>query len=649
MKSFFRYILKIVVVGTVLFSFANGCEKPTEESLTRLYVATFDRAPDKAGIDYWLYQSFGGNACLEQIAQSFFDQNETQQRYPQSLTTDEFVKAIYKNLFNREPDTAGLQYWVGELSNNNIKKSEFILAVINGALSEYGDENDKKILANKTEVGLYFANSNLNSVIEAKDVMSGVTGDDITVQEAIAKIEYITHLSDILFSKVYELNIINNSQSSQLIVNDGAPTSGTNSYILGGTVTVDQLNTNNRGDDALIMQIDKDSGDILDIYYARYKDDSINPIYKQNESIIDIDRSWLSGNIALLGSVLRDGSYSSLSAMIINLSSTGGFKWGAIYKRDDAVDLKAIKYGGDAIYAVGNAYIPIDNNGNKANIGIFVKIDEKSGDILDAKAITSPELYYDLGYGTNGGDTWNFNGIDITNSGIYISGTSQNAKRGTSALVVKLDLDGNFIYAKEFNRLYNDNYLTSRGDGIIVTDSGIFLVFEDNEYSSSFINTGLINIDADGNIKSAKTLLLSSPYSYYRGITISYNGKMYLSAGGTNIELTSDGLPQKSIGYNGAWSEGVFVDLENSVVTLSFNSLGGTHTTMYVNRLDYSGYTCDKFAKVEEYKSYTDITKSFETYSYTEAKIIPISLDIDKEHFEYQDVTLDIKESSYCK
>ncbi len=121
-------------------------QKPTVENVTELYVATFDRVPDKAGLNYWLYDS---NLELEGIASSFFDQPETQEKYPKDTTTEEFIISVYNNLFDRDPQSEGLQYWKEELENKNISRSNFILAVINGALGD-----DANILKSKRDKAL---------------------------------------------------------------------------------------------------------------------------------------------------------------------------------------------------------------------------------------------------------------------------------------------------------------------------------------------------------------------------------------------------------------------------------------------------------------------------------------------------------------
>ncbi|HKK66575.1 MAG TPA: DUF4214 domain-containing protein, partial [Bacteroidales bacterium] len=58
----------------------------TKQEVTEVYVATFNRAPSAEGLDYWVNESFGGDPEIEQIAMSFFDQPETQEKYPEGTT-----------------------------------------------------------------------------------------------------------------------------------------------------------------------------------------------------------------------------------------------------------------------------------------------------------------------------------------------------------------------------------------------------------------------------------------------------------------------------------------------------------------------------------------------------------------------------------
>ncbi len=169
-------MLKRLLLSLLLLTAVLNATVPTQENVTKLYVATFDRAPDAAGLKYWLEDS-GLN--LEEIAMSFFEQKETQKKYPAGTPTSVFVETVYTNLFNRKPDAEGLAYWIKDLDEGKVSRSVFILAVINGALGD-----DAVILDHKMEVGLYFVEKGLNNIDLAKRVIVGVTADPNSVVEA---------------------------------------------------------------------------------------------------------------------------------------------------------------------------------------------------------------------------------------------------------------------------------------------------------------------------------------------------------------------------------------------------------------------------------------------------------------------------------
>ncbi len=155
----------------ILFIFAIvaiNATTPTYESVTKLYIATFDRAPDAAGLEYWLKSGMS----IEEIATSFFDQPETKAKYPDELDNIDFIVEVYANLFNRAPESEGLDYWLKELESGRITRATLILAVTNGAKGD-----DAKILAHKTIVGLAYAKDGRNDVDEAYKVMDGITAD----------------------------------------------------------------------------------------------------------------------------------------------------------------------------------------------------------------------------------------------------------------------------------------------------------------------------------------------------------------------------------------------------------------------------------------------------------------------------------------
>ena len=177
----------------------RGWHPPTTESkVTEIYVATFGRAPDTAGLAYWVGQVEGG-LTVDQVAQSFFDQPETKAKYPEGTSNASFISTIYQNVLNRDPDQDGWNYWVRELDRKAFSRSQAIMAIINGAKAASGSPTDAAILANKTEVGLYFVASTLGSMsdatlllVYAQNVMNNI---DSGSQSLIAAKAYIDTLA----------------------------------------------------------------------------------------------------------------------------------------------------------------------------------------------------------------------------------------------------------------------------------------------------------------------------------------------------------------------------------------------------------------------------------------------------------------------
>jgi|GEM_PF-1256324 len=185
MNKFYSFVLLGMFISLSAYADTTYAgTTPTQENVAKLYVATFNRAPDSAGLSYWLNDS---GLDLEQIAESFFNQAETLATY-NGLDNEAFVKAVYENLFNRTAEQAGVDYWVGELDAGTVAKSVFILAVINGA-QDSDSSQDATILTNKTTVGIAFADAGLNDADNAKSILADITADTSTITTALAQIE----------------------------------------------------------------------------------------------------------------------------------------------------------------------------------------------------------------------------------------------------------------------------------------------------------------------------------------------------------------------------------------------------------------------------------------------------------------------------
>lgn len=169
-------------------------------SITALYVGYFDRAPDPAGLQFWIDQIDNGRE-YNTIAADFAASAEAVALYPYLTTPDvsspaAFITNIYANLFGRTPDDEGRDFWTGVLEDGSVSVADMIEAIIMGARDDAtAGTFDKSVLDNKVEVGLDFALETGNvpgfefdaaAKAAAVAAVNGVTEDEATVAQAKA-------------------------------------------------------------------------------------------------------------------------------------------------------------------------------------------------------------------------------------------------------------------------------------------------------------------------------------------------------------------------------------------------------------------------------------------------------------------------------
>ncbi|ATB69047.1 outer membrane calcium-binding protein [Sulfurospirillum diekertiae] len=98
-----------------------------EAQAYRLYQAAFDRTPDKAGLGYWI-SAMNSGTSLQNVASSFLASTEFQSMYGTNASNSTFVTLLYNNILNRAPDDGGMNYWLNELSQNDISHRAGVLA-----------------------------------------------------------------------------------------------------------------------------------------------------------------------------------------------------------------------------------------------------------------------------------------------------------------------------------------------------------------------------------------------------------------------------------------------------------------------------------------------------------------------------------------
>lgn len=82
----------------------------------RIYQAAFNRTPDLAGLGYWIGQMDKGQT-LGDVAKSFVASAEFHTLYGDNPTNQQVITAYYQNVLHRAPDQAGMDYWLGQLAS----------------------------------------------------------------------------------------------------------------------------------------------------------------------------------------------------------------------------------------------------------------------------------------------------------------------------------------------------------------------------------------------------------------------------------------------------------------------------------------------------------------------------------------------------
>ncbi|TFH86525.1 DUF4214 domain-containing protein [Billgrantia azerbaijanica] len=113
------------------------------DPVLRLYTGMLGREPDQAGVEYWVAQLNAGKS-LHELAGFFVDSREFQ-----ALIDDlgggaaGAVEALYRNVLDRSADPEGLAYWLDELASGRLDLAGMALSFTNSA--EYAAASDSLV------------------------------------------------------------------------------------------------------------------------------------------------------------------------------------------------------------------------------------------------------------------------------------------------------------------------------------------------------------------------------------------------------------------------------------------------------------------------------------------------------------------------
>ena len=124
-------------------------EEEAKALAQQLYVAYYGRPADPGGLDFWTGELMN-SANLDNAVRNFGASAEYND-LSKDKTNEELLAVLYQQMFNRDPDQAGLDFYLGRLERGESTLASIAKQVADGAVDE-----DVTTLANKVAVANAF-------------------------------------------------------------------------------------------------------------------------------------------------------------------------------------------------------------------------------------------------------------------------------------------------------------------------------------------------------------------------------------------------------------------------------------------------------------------------------------------------------------
>ena len=91
----------------------------------RVYRAAFAREPDSAGVGYWMTKMDQGMS-LQEVASGFIGSAEFRTLYGSNPGNASFVTKLYANVLGRAPDQGGYDWWLQQMNSNGMSQASVL-------------------------------------------------------------------------------------------------------------------------------------------------------------------------------------------------------------------------------------------------------------------------------------------------------------------------------------------------------------------------------------------------------------------------------------------------------------------------------------------------------------------------------------------
>lgn len=103
-----------------------------DSAVNSFYLAYYGRPADPAGLSFWSQQLEDANGDFSAIVSAFATSSEATARFGTEDAATR-ISTIYEQLFDRAPDSAGLNYWLDALDKGNATLADVAVQMLNGA------------------------------------------------------------------------------------------------------------------------------------------------------------------------------------------------------------------------------------------------------------------------------------------------------------------------------------------------------------------------------------------------------------------------------------------------------------------------------------------------------------------------------------
>lgn len=98
----------------------------------RIYNAVLNRTPDLPGLGFWIAGMDNGMS-LREVAGHFMVSEEFRTNFGSNLSNSELVNVLYQNILDRAPEEAGMKYWVDALNSGVITQPDALAMISESA------------------------------------------------------------------------------------------------------------------------------------------------------------------------------------------------------------------------------------------------------------------------------------------------------------------------------------------------------------------------------------------------------------------------------------------------------------------------------------------------------------------------------------